>query len=224
MHLTGRFSDYPYSQTQAPAFGNILGGGGYNTNQNGNIYAFSGSGTYVASPKLVIDATFGLTHTTQNLFSPLYNDRYAADTLGIPNTNLGPLPTAGGVPQFNFSGGLTGWGYGYPSLVYADPVFEYTGNATWIKGNHNIRFGLDVSQQHMNHKEVGPTAFNFTGGLTGLSAPRVQPISLAQMEVPARANLILSQTSSWAPAKLAEQRTDRRLGYAPHLAVRSLYL
>jgi hypothetical protein len=171
LRLTGRFSDYPYSQTQAPAFGNILGGGGYNTNQNGNIYAFSGSGTYVASPKLVIDATFGLTHTTQNLFAPLYNDRYAADTLGIPNTNLGPLPTAGGVPQFNFTGGLTGFGYGYPSLVYADPVFEYTGNVTWIKGNHNIRFGLDVSQQHMNHKEVGPTAFNFTGGLTGLYCP-----------------------------------------------------
>ncbi len=27
LRLTGRFSDYPYSQTQAPAFGNILGGG-----------------------------------------------------------------------------------------------------------------------------------------------------------------------------------------------------
>ena len=33
LRLTGRFSDYPYSQTQAPAFGNVLGGGGYNTNQ-----------------------------------------------------------------------------------------------------------------------------------------------------------------------------------------------
>jgi hypothetical protein len=171
LRITGRYSDYPYSQLQAPAFGPTLGGGGYNTNQNGNIYAFSGSGTYVASPKLVIDATFGLTHSTQYLYSPLYNDRYAADTLGIPNTNLGPLPTAGGVPQFNFSGGLSGWGYGYPSLVYADPVFQYTGNVTWIKGNHNIRFGIDVSQQHMNHKEVGPTEFNFTGGLSGLYCP-----------------------------------------------------
>jgi hypothetical protein len=47
LRITGRFSDYPYSQLQAPAFGNVLGGGGYNTNQNGNIYAFSGSGTYV---------------------------------------------------------------------------------------------------------------------------------------------------------------------------------
>jgi hypothetical protein len=62
-------------------------------------------------------------------------------------------------------------GYGYPSLVYQDPVFEYTGNLTWVKGNHNIRFGMDVSQQHMNHKEVSPTQFNFTGGLTGSIVP-----------------------------------------------------
>jgi hypothetical protein len=170
LRITGRFSDYPYKQLQAPAFGSVLGGGGYNTNQNGNIYAFSGSGTYVATSKLVMDATFGLTHSTQNLYAPLYNQRYASDVLGIPNTNLGPLPTAGGVPQFNISG-LSGWGYGYPSLVYADPVFQYTGNVTWIKANHSIRFGIDISQQHMNHKEVGPTAFNFTGGLTGLYCP-----------------------------------------------------
>jgi hypothetical protein len=170
LRITGRYSDYPYTNLQPPAFGPILGGGGYNTNQNGNIYAISASGTYVASPKLVIDATFGLTHSTQNLYAPLYNQRYGSDVLGIPNTNLGPLPTAGGVPQFNISG-LSGWGYGYPSLVYADPVFQYTGNVTWIKGNHSIRFGIDVSQQHMNHKEVGPTAFNFSGGLTGLYCP-----------------------------------------------------
>lgn len=169
LRLVGRYSDYPYKQLQAPAFGQILGGGGYNTNQTGNIYAFSGSATYVATPRFVVDATFGLTHTTQYLYAPNYTQRYGSDVLGIPNTNLGPLPTAGGMPQFNF--GLSGWGYGYPSLVYADPVFQYTGNITWIKGNHSIRFGIDVSQQHMNHKEVGPTSFNFSGGLTGLYCP-----------------------------------------------------
>lgn len=173
LRIAGRFSDYPYSQTQAPAFGDILGpGGGYNTNQFGNIYAISGTALYVANPRFVLDAVFGLTHATQNLLAPLSNTRYAADVLGIPNTNLGPLPTAGGVPQFNFTTGpLNGFGYGYPSLVYKDPVFQYSGNATLIKGNHSIRFGIDVNQQHMNHKEVGPTQFNFTGGLTSLFCP-----------------------------------------------------
>jgi hypothetical protein len=173
LRITGRFSDYPYSQHQAPAFGDVLGPGtGYNTNQFGNIYAISAMATYVASQHFVVDAIFGLTHATQNLLAPLPNTRYAADVLGIPNTNLGPLPTAGGVPQFNFTtGSLDTFGYGYPSLVYEDPVFQYTGNATWIKGNHSIRFGIDISQQHMNHKEVGPTQFNFNGGLTSLYCP-----------------------------------------------------
>src|SRR4029077_4750020 len=40
LRIFGRFSDYPYSQSQPPAFGDVLGPGtGYNTSQFGNIYA-----------------------------------------------------------------------------------------------------------------------------------------------------------------------------------------
>jgi hypothetical protein len=192
--IFGRFSDYPYSQNQNPAFGEVLGPGtGYNTDQFGNIYAISAMATYVASPRFVVDAIFGLTHTSQNLLAPLSNIRYAATVLGIPNTNLGPLPTAGGVPQFNFTtGSLNGFGYGYPSLVYNDPVFQYTGNATWVKGNHSIRFGIDVSQQHMNHKEVTPTQFNFNGGLTSLYCPSASSPGCASGAPPT------NQFNSWA--------------------------
>jgi len=193
LRISGRFSDYPYSQNQAPAFGEVLGPGrGYNTNQFGNIYAISAMAIYVASPRFVVDAIFGLTHTTQNLLAPLSNTRYGANVLGIPNTNLGPLPTAGGVPQFNFTtGSLNGFGYGYPSLVYNDPVFQYTGNATWVKGNHSIRFGIDVSQQHMNHKEVTPTQFNFNGGLTSLYCPSASSPGCAARSPPT------NQFNSW---------------------------
>jgi hypothetical protein len=172
--LIGRYSTYPYKNSVTPAFGNILGpGNGSNTDQHGNIYSVAGMATYVVSPNLVIDALFGLTSTTQYLFPPSYNVLYGEQTLKIPGTNLGPLPSAGGVPQFNFSGGLNSFGYGYPALTYKDPVFQYTGNVTWIKKNHSIRFGIDISQQHMNHQEVTPTAFNFTGGLTGLYCPSI---------------------------------------------------
>ena len=129
LRTTVRVSDYRYSQYQPPAFGEVLGGGYYNTNQFGNIYAISAMASYVGSAHFVVDTVFGLTHATQNLLAPLSNTRYAADVLGIPNTNLGPLPTAGGVPQFNFTtGSLYGFGYAYPSLVYEDPIFQYTGN------------------------------------------------------------------------------------------------
>jgi hypothetical protein len=162
-----RFSDYPYNVTQATVFGPILSGGN-NAFQNGNIYAVSASGTYVFTPHLVVDALFGLTHSSQNLAPPNTNQRYGSDVLGIPGTNLGLLPEAGGMPQFNVSS-YDGYGYSYPALVYNDPVFQYTGNVTWTRGKHNVRFGIDVSQQHMNHIEVTPTAFAFTGGVTSLN-------------------------------------------------------
>src|SRR5260370_3063661 len=101
--------------------------------------------TYVASPRFVVDAIFGLTHTTQNLLAPLSNTRYGAEVLGIPNTNLGPLPTAGCVPPFNFAtGALNGFRYGYPSLVFEAPIFPYTRNSTRGNRNPNTRLGIDV--------------------------------------------------------------------------------
>jgi len=170
LRLSGRYTYHPYNVQQTPAFGNVLGAS-YNTNQHGDIYQVEGQATYVASPKLVIDGLFGFTHMTQYLFPPLYNTLYGASTLDIPGTNLGPLPNAGGVPQFRFSGGLNQFGYGYPSLTYNDPVFDYAGNVTWVKGNHSFRFGIDIAQQHMNHQEVSPTYFNFSGGVTSLYCP-----------------------------------------------------
>jgi hypothetical protein len=167
LRLFVRYSDYPYNETQATIFGPILSGGN-NAFQNGNIYATSASATYVVSPTFVVDALFGLTHSSQNLKPPNTGQRYGSDVLGIPGTNLGSLPEAGGMPQFNVNG-YSGYGYGYPALVYNDPVFQYTGNANWVKGKHNVRFGIDISQQHMNHIEISPTQFSFTGGVTSLN-------------------------------------------------------
>ncbi|WP_161571123.1 TonB-dependent receptor [Granulicella sibirica] len=167
LNMFVRFSDYPYNVTQGTVFGPILSGGN-NAFQKGNIYAVSASATYVSTPHLVFDALFGLTHSSQNLSPPNTNQRYGSDVLGIPGVNLGALPEAGGLPQFNVSG-YSGYGYGYPALVYNDPVFQYTGNGNWTRGRHNLRFGIDISQQHMNHIEVTPTGFSFTGGVTSVN-------------------------------------------------------
>lgn len=225
LRFSGRYSTYPYKQSQVPAFGNVLGpGGGYNTNQHGNIYAISAMANYVVSPNLVIDALFGLTHTTQYLFPPDYNTLYGKDTLNIPGTNIGPLPSGGGVPQFNFSNGLNNWGYGYPALTYADPVFEYAGNVTWVKGNHSIRFGIDISQQHMNHQEVSPTSFSFTGGLTGLYCPSTASAGCASGspaigEFNSFADFLLGLPQSAQNSELTENWvTLRQFIYAPYVS------
>lgn len=223
LRLTGRYSAYPYKQSQPPAFGTILGAGtGYNTDQYGNIYQLEGMGTYVASPNLVIDALFGLTHMTEYLFPPDYNVLYGQQTLKIPGTNLGPAPSSGGVPEFNFANGdLNGWGYSYPALSYNDPVFQYTGNVAWMKGNHNIHFGIDVSQQHMNHQEVTPTYFDFSGGNTSLYCPSTTAgcTSYAPNQFNSFADFLLGISSSASSSELTESWvTMRTWTFAPYIA------
>jgi hypothetical protein len=122
----------------------------------------------VASPTFVIDGTFGVTRAFQLLFPTQTNVAYGSQVLGISGTNTGPLPWAGGVPNFVMSNFVT-MGYSYPALQYNDPLFEYAANATKIKGTHTIRFGVDISRQHQNHIEISPTAFTFTGGVTSLN-------------------------------------------------------
>ena len=167
LRFTGRIGDVFYDEVQATIFGDTLSGGN-NHLQNGSIFSTAVSATYVASPTLVIDGTWGLTWEHQLLFPPLTDKKYGSDVLGIPGTNVGELPWAGGMPQFNVST-YSGYGYSYPPLQYKDPIYQYTANATKVAGPHNIRWGVDISRQHMNHIEVTPTAFAFTGGLTALN-------------------------------------------------------
>ena len=167
LRLTGRVGDVFYNEVQATIFGDTLSGGN-NHLQSGSIFSTAVSATYIASPTLVIDGTWGLTWEHQILFPPLTDTKYGSDVLGIPGTNVGQLPWAGGMPQFNVST-YSGYGYGYPPLQYKDPIYQYTVNATKVAGVHNVRWGMDISRQHMNHIEVTPTAFAFTGGLTALN-------------------------------------------------------
>jgi hypothetical protein len=169
LRLIGRFSTYPYRSTQDPVFGPLLGGS--NTPlQNGNTYAITVGATYLLSPTFLIDGSWGITHAHQ-LLIPIQDDvKAGADTLGIPGTNLGDLPAAGGLPQFNFNNtGYSNYGYSYPYLEYNDPVLQYSANATWTHKQHNLKFGINISQQHMNHRETTPTQFTFSGGSTLLN-------------------------------------------------------
>ncbi len=166
LRLIGRYAMYPYSDTQLPVFGSQLGGS--NTpNQHGDTYATTVGATYLLTTNFLIDGSWGFTRADQYLVPILDNVKAGLDTLGIPGTNLGSLPAAGGLPQFNFVD-YGGYGYSYPYVAYSDPVFQYAANASWTHGRHNVKFGFDLSQQHMNHQETTPTQFYFSGGATTL--------------------------------------------------------
>ena len=118
--------------------------------------------------RFVVDATFGVTQAHQYLLPTESDTKYGLDVLGIPGTNTGNLPWAGGVPKFTMSNYVV-MGDSYTALEYKDPIFEYMANATKIKASHTVRFGFDISRQHENHIETAPTNFTFTGGVTSLN-------------------------------------------------------
>ena len=175
VRLSIRFGYQPYKAYIAPVYGPILGGrapfpacGFCNYDQHGSTQAVSASGTYISSPSFVIDATFGVTRVHEYLLPTESNVKYGSDVLGIPGTNTGNLPWAGGVPEFTMSNYVM-MGASYTPLEYKDPIYEYMANATKVKSAHTIRFGFDISRQHENHIEVTPTNFTFTGGVTSLN-------------------------------------------------------
>jgi len=175
LRVSGRYGYQPYYNLQQPIYGPFLGGsGGFpsagagNYLQHGATMAISGSATYIVSPTFVVDATFGVTQGHQLLF-PTGSDQRQGQQLGIPGANTGPLPWAGGLPNFAIANYVT-LGYSYPALEYKDPIFEWTGNGTKTMGSHTIRFGLDILREHQNHIEVRPTVFTFSGNATALNA------------------------------------------------------
>jgi len=187
LRVSGRYAYQPYNSVQQPLYGPVLGGAsdGWpafaaaqagNFKEHGATLAVSASATYVASPTLIFDATFGVTRSHQLLFPTQANVRYGADVLGIPGTNVGPLPWSGGMPDFTISGyGGPTFGYSYPPLEYTDPVFEYTANVTKVKGSHSIRAGVDFRNLHFNHNERFGDSFTFSGGVTALNGGPASP-------------------------------------------------
>jgi len=176
LRLSARYGYQPYYNFQTPIYGEVLGsnGGFPNTGaanylQHGAGLSISGQGTYVASPTLVIDATWGKTSAHQLLFPNKADERYGLEVLGIPGTNQGPLPWSGGVPNFELGGGFVTMGMSYPALEYIQPQYEYTANASKTKGAHSIRFGFDLSRTVPKHIELRENRFIFNGGATSLN-------------------------------------------------------
>ena len=175
LKFAGRFGWQPYIIDQQTSLGEVLGGSNFRF-QNGTVWAGALNVTYVASPNLVIDGNWGFTRGNQFLVPPSVDQKLGSSFLGIPGVNLNPLPVGGGLPNFNISG-YTTLGYAYSYYHYNDPINQYTANTTWIKGSHNIRFGYDMSRQHMNHQETRPDGFTFSGGATSLAASAGVPAS-----------------------------------------------
>lgn len=217
LNISGRIGWLHYSMVDPPVFGANGGGpvasaGGRAGNAHGNVYSMTYSGTYVARPNFIIDSYFGYTRSNTDHDPVGLDQQIGLKTLGLPGTNVTPL--AGGWPDFQVSNySDVGTPGGSSTLRYRDRQFEYTANASWVKANHNIRFGVDISKYSLNHYKATSAmgVFAFTGGATTLrGGPSAnQYNSFAQ--------LLLGLTSSVASELLPfddNQITSRQMSYS----------
>jgi hypothetical protein len=130
--------------------------------------------TYTVSPNFLLDGTFGWTRFGQNVVPPDLGTNFGLDVLGIPGTN-GPDPRESGMPGMSISGySDLGNTEGWNPLYRNDQSFTFNTNASWTKGQHDIRFGFDVVHHTMKHWQpelgYGPRgAFSFASGVTALN-------------------------------------------------------
>ena len=149
---------------------------------DGRTISISTTGNYVASPNFVVDANFGMTRMVTNARGLATDTTPGIDLLGIPGTN-GTRNFEGGFPRFDLDH-FADLGIDAPFMPYFrnDPQFHYGANASWIHGNHTIRFGGDIFTLHLNQQQPefagsnygpqggfafrsGPTALNTGGGV-----------------------------------------------------------
>lgn len=176
-----RYSYLNYDQYTERAFKElggppIAGGGGNPGKGFGGTHSGTWSMTYVFTPTFIIDANVGVTVMDTNSEQQRLNEKLGLDFLGIPGTN-GPRRFEGGWPRFQISGYTSlGESEGYMPYYRSDPQHNWQANVNWLRGSHDVRWGTELSFQHLNHTQpefYGGTqpasgGFNFTGGVTAL--------------------------------------------------------
>src|SRR5262249_37176392 len=112
---------------------------------SGDTVSVTGSASYVVTPSLIVDAYTGIT-TQKVVSSPdRLDENLGTDFLGLPGTNGGG-ELYGGWPQFNVTSFSLIGAAGSNGTPYIDDNWQYqiSGNATWTKGRHVVKFGGDI--------------------------------------------------------------------------------
>ncbi|MBM3725251.1 MAG: hypothetical protein FJW40_07500 [Acidobacteria bacterium] len=177
----GRYSALKYNMANPGMLGEAVGpgispSGGNTGDANGTTHSTTIASTYVLNPSLILDANFGYTIYNTAVEQPL-GSNVGLDTFKIPGTN-GSRRFEGGWPRFTFAGFTTlGVPDSFMPYERRDPQIQYVANLNWTRGTHQIRFGVDVYKQHMNHLQAefagqnhgAQGGFNFQGGPTILN-------------------------------------------------------
>ena len=166
--------------TTPTQFGDLGGPGLSQTNTaqgSGATNVFNGtvSGTYIISPSLIFDAHYGYDVNIAVSNQPAQNLNLGGPTLmNIPGLDTSNLPKykalqQGGLPSITIDGGMSMLGSvsRFQPQDYWDPERNYDANLTWVKGNHNFRFGFDSDIQNSRESQYQPASGGFISGAGG---------------------------------------------------------
>jgi hypothetical protein len=124
--------------------------------------------TWVISSSLVNETRFGYNYA-YHLNAPIsLDDRNWVGDIGLRNLAGGTDPIDYGRPNFTLSG-FSAQGEGTITQGATENIFSFSNATSWVKGAHNIRFGLQAQFRKFQHlTEVPPRGtFTFNGQFTG---------------------------------------------------------
>src|SRR5690242_19898816 len=165
--------------TTPTQFGDLGGPGMSTTNTaqgSGNTNVFNGtvSGTYIISPSLIFDAHYGYDVNIAVSNQPAQDQNFGWTLMKIPGLDTSSLPKykalqQGGMPSVTIDGGfaLLGSVSRFQPQDYWDPERNYDANLTWVKGNHNFRFGFDSDIQNSRESQYQPASGSYISGAGG---------------------------------------------------------
>jgi hypothetical protein len=167
LNLFGRHSILGFDLKSPTAFGDVLEGPGLSGKSisspgdaDGGTQSISVGANWIVRPNLLVDANLGIVLQPTNMWSRSSVKNYCLDLLGIPGTNGPSAVYQGGMPRFDVGGyGFYGIANHYTPYYRRDNQYQYVTNATWTKGQHELRFGMDIYKQNMDHTQP-----EFVGG------------------------------------------------------------
>src|SRR6266478_1694169 len=165
-----RYSISPSFIFDPPALGSAGGdatGGGQNGNAFSRVQSVALGGSYQLTPAMLWDVNAGYTRLRLNAENVDIGSNFGLDTLHIPGTH-GSDPIYAGIHAFHISSwaNLGNPNTGNPFTFRDNQYFANT-NLGWIKGRHDLRFGLEYYHSGINHFQPQGGTFGTPRGTSG---------------------------------------------------------
>ncbi|HEV3217270.1 MAG TPA: carboxypeptidase regulatory-like domain-containing protein [Vicinamibacterales bacterium] len=124
--------------------------------------------TWVISPSLVNEIRFGYNNAYHIVRPISLDNRNWVGDIGLRNLAGGTDPIDYGRPGFTIQG-FSGNGEGGITQGATENMFSISNATSWVKGSHNVRFGIGAQYRRFQHlTEVPPRGgFTFNGQFTG---------------------------------------------------------